>query len=254
MKTITLLICTFLLSTINPIHAQEYLNLKQDEVIYDVDVIVFARQLAQPEKDTIKSKSSIKTDDVLTLMPWDKETPLMQYPQITDRPENADENWQVPIEEQALPVQVLSWIVLSNSMNHPMINKLETNPALKPLYRQKWRQPATSFTDPQYVEISNSPIIMDDQFNPAFGGENTSQVTELKDDYSIDGQMAFSKQRFTHLHLKMNLYRQNINAEQIVYEISQQKRVELDEWQYFDHQQFGVIAKVTAVSLKEENE
>lgn len=255
MNTMTKLLCVILLCTSLSPDAQEYLNLKQDDVIYDVDVIVFARQLAQPDAEAIKNANAIKSEDVLQLETWDGETELLQYPPIEIKPENSDENWQVPIDaEEALPVNVLSWIVLTNSMTHPIINRLEANPTIKPLFRQKWRQPATAFTDPQYVEVSSLEETEEPTLTNTNRMENLIEEQPMIDDFSIDGQVAFSKQRFTHLHIKMNLYRQNINAEQIVYEISQQKRIELDEWQYFDHQQFGIIAKVTAINLKQNNE
>ncbi len=231
------------------ISAQEYLNLKQDGVIYDVDVVVFARNLAQPDAESIKQAASVKTENVLNLMPWDGETELMKYPQISQPQNGQDDEWQVPIEERAAPVRVLSWLILSNSLNHPIINRLNANPTFKTIYRQKWRQPATSFSNPKYVEVSNLPSNSVDHLGSDFNNNGFGTVN-LHDDFSIDGQVAFSKQRFTHLHVKMNLFRQNQNNEQISYEISQKKRIELGQWQYFDHQQFGILAKVTAVSLK----
>jgi hypothetical protein len=33
--------------------------------------------------------------------------------------------------------------------------------------------------------------------------------------------------------------------------MDQKSRIELNEWQYFDHQQFGVLVKVSPIAIKE---
>jgi hypothetical protein len=243
--------------------AQQYLEMRQDELIYDIDVVVFARQLSQPSAESINNQASVKTEDVFKLPVWDGEQDLLQYPAPIEPPSDS-----VPIENQANPVNVLSDMVLTNSMNHPIIDRLKVNPTYKPIYRQKWRQLPSAFLNPQYIEVSNlmpteananNELNQSDmsQSNISPADLNRSSLiqpdvfmADLIADYSVDGQVAFSEQRFTHLHVKMNLYRINAEAEQIVYELSQQKRIELDQWQYFDHQQFGVLAKVTAVKLE----
>ena len=145
-------------------------------------------------------------------------------------------------------------------MDHPIVNRLSANPTFKPLYRQKWRQVPSQFTQPKYIEVSNLPQnIQTNNFNTngfnnnSFNSNGANIITYGEvHDYKVDGQMAFSMQRYTHLHVKMNLFRNSSDGDQIIYELSQQKRIELGQWQYFDHQQFGVLAKVTAVKLDQE--
>lgn len=233
--------------------AQEYIRVTDDEVIYDVEVIVFSRQLLQPEAETMNNALSVKTEDVLILPQWDREIPLVVD---IESPTSSDSEWEVPLNEEKEKQQkdVLSWIILENEMNHPIIDKLRSNPTINPLFRQKWRQPASAFLQPQYVEISQLDTKEELTNDVNFLTQSNMIKDNIYTDNSIDGQVAFSEQRFTHLHIKMNLFRINDLGEQIVYKIAQQKRIELDEWQYFDHQQMGVLAKVTAVNFSLENE
>ncbi len=228
--------------------AQEYLQLNQDEVVYDVDVVVFARRLAQPSTETFNNAPLVDTETSRTLELWDQAMPLFIYQEPKTAVEEPTEDWQVPIDEQPQWVDVLSWIMMTNTMDHPVIERLEVNPNLKPLMHQKWRQPATDFLQPEYVKLSlieaTEQPVEDDASMPTL-----FPTKSLQPEYTINGQMAFSKQRFTHLHVKMNLFRINAEGEQIIHRIAQQKRVEMGEWQYFDHQQFDVLAKVTAVEL-----
>ena len=248
MNKITAITAILLAQFVTDALAQEYLNLQQDDVIYDVDVIVFARQLSQPVLESINNKASVKTADVLVLPVWDREQDLFQFPEISEPPIDS-----VPIDNQANPVRVLSDVILSSSMEHPLVDRLSANPTFKPIIRQQWRQAPSAFLNPRYIEVSNIVVsnqTQDDDDDMRF---NHIMPDENIPDYSVDGQVAFSEQRFTHLHVKMNLFRVNSEGEQIVYELSQQKRIELDEWQYFDHQQFGVLAKVTAVPLNNQD-
>lgn len=247
----TLFGCKFITTNVS---AQQYLDMKQDAHIYDVDVVVFARRLSQPTTELINNKASVKGEDVLVLQPWDGEQSLLQYPQATELPNNT-----VPIENQAKPVKVLSNVILSTSMNHPIINRLVANPTFKPIYRQKWRQAPSAFLKPQYIEVSTLPVNTQNQghsvnsqtLNNNYSNQSNFVIHDKLADYTIDGQVAFSSQRYMHLHVKMNLFRINIDGQKVVYELSQQKRIDLDQWQYFDHQQFGILAKVTAVKLNE---
>lgn len=259
-------------------NAQEYLRLKQDDVVYDVDVVVFARRLAQPSAETFNNAPLLTDPERRFLTPWDPDWPLLNFP-VPEPPENAaktEDEWQVPIEEKPKEVDALVWVAFASNPNHPVLQRLSVNPNLKPLLHQQWRQPATAFLQPEYVAVTTLPQSAADATeesnfgnngdfneghtdepltNPSvdhtFGSLNDFFATpQPKPDYSVDGQVAFSKQRFTHLHVKMNLFRINETGEPIVHAISQQRQVELGEWQYFDHQQFGILAKVTAVSLK----
>lgn len=247
-----LIITLILISSSGVTDSQEYLRMSQNEVVYDVDVIVFSRQLSQPSAESMNNAESVKTIDVKSLPRWDRNTPLIKF--IEPPKVASDSEWEVPLKEQVKQADVLSWVVLDTSMNNAIINKLNNNPTIKPIFHQKWRQPASDFLKPQYVEISH---LVAQTINPndlPQQPQNMFIQNEIYADNSIDGQVAFSKQRYTHLHVKMNLYRVNAEGEQIIYEISQQKRINLGEWQYFDHQQMGVLAKVTAVELRPEGE
>ena len=232
--------------------AQEYLKLQQDGVIYDVDVVVFARLLSQPSAININNKPINKSENLMTLPEWDRQQPLLVYPEPVS--ENSAE-WQLPLSEQPKHVDVLSWVILDQSMNHAIVDRLQANPGIKPLFHRKWRQPPSPFTQPQFVEVSTLPVTseslpsdqVDDMERQYF---NRQVQTPLVADYSIDGQVAFSKRKFSHLHVNMNLYRQNTEGETIIYRIAQQRQIEIGEWQYFDHPQFGVLAKVTQVKLE----
>ncbi|MCF6320052.1 MAG: peptidoglycan binding protein CsiV, partial [Proteobacteria bacterium] len=240
LRLIILMTCCAITSAVA---AQQYLDLRQDGYIYDVDVVVFTRVLSQPTAESINNKALVKSEDVLVLPFWDRQQDLFQYPEVAEPPSDS-----VPIENQANPVRVLSDVILSTSMDHAIVNRLKVNPSFTPVYRQKWRQVPSAFLHPKYIEVSNlnqSQPIGGNKLNPS-----NFIVNETLPDYSIDGQVAFSRQRYSHLHVKMNLFRVNSEGDQIIYELSQQKRINLGRWQYFDHQQFGVLAKVTSIKLK----
>lgn len=256
-QSIVILICSSLISS--AVNAQQYLNMRQDGRIYDVDVVVFARQLSQPDAKSLIKKPLVKNQDVVTLPLWDGQQKLFQYPEVAAPPDNS-----VPIENQANPVRVLNDVILSTSMDHAIVNRLKVNPTYRPIYRQQWRQMPSSFRNPRYIEVSSlshqnnqaaaRPM---DRFNEL--NEEDSEVRSefsmktTVPDFSIDGQVAFSSQAYNHLHVKMNLFRVDSMGQQITYQLSQQKRITLNQWQYFDHQQFGVLAKVTPVSLRKED-
>ncbi len=65
------------------------------------------------------------------LPPWDRGQDLFQYPEVVEQSINS-----VPIENQANPIKVLSDVILSNSMNDAIVNRLSANPTYKPIYRQ----------------------------------------------------------------------------------------------------------------------
>jgi len=220
----------------------------------------------------------VVTEDRRYLKLWAPEWPLLNHPEVAPQPDETkdDETRQVHIEEQPHEADALEWMAFPSNAAPTVMRRLPANLTLKPLLHRKWRQPATAFLNPEYVAVTSLPWtpepaaeLGDDPANAAMT-ESTSSNEPLNPlaeyfpqktthpDYSIDGQVAFSQQRFTHLHVKMNLFRINEAGESIVHAISQQRRVNMGEWQYFDHQQFGVLAKVTEVSLQppenEENE
>ncbi len=259
-------------------HAQEYIHLTDDNLAYDVDVVVFARNLSQPSATTMTNRFLDIDLASIPLLKNNDDLPLFK-PLIPENPAessegsilevNEDDNWQVPLSEQNNDTQALVWLLLNQNSRHPIIERLNINPSINPLFHQQWRQPATDFLAPEYIaissikpaeelfyEVGDEPI---DPINEPF--ETTSASTEDNDDtsitenqpvmsfpdFSFDGMVSFSKQRYTHFTVKMNFYRQDAEGQQLIYNINQKTRIELGQWQYFDHQQFGVIVKVVAV-------
>ena len=270
MKILTILLTSAALMA----QAQEYLRLTQKDSLYDVEVLVFARQYAQPDASLLKAAEHIKPEPTRVLEPLISEDMLLfalvETKTITEPQEGDD--WQVPINEAAVAIDALAWFVIDDSMESAVIDKLNDNPTIKPLLRKKWRQPATDFLSPEYVSVSTSSAIIDDS-NLAFEvdspvGIGSNQLTtedsenvmidissefstpDQPDDYAIDGQLAFSKQKFNHIHVIMNMFRYDVNHELITYQINQKSRIQLGEWQYFDHQQFGVMVKVNEIKLE----
>ncbi len=256
--------------------AGDYLRLHNQQVVYDVDVVVFARQLSQPAAESINNAALVDSAAAKILPDWDQQTPLFRQPE-TINSDPSDETWQVPLESEQVMVDALAWLNLDRSMDHGVIKRLQSNPIITPLLHNKWRQPATPFLEPEYVRLSSFDLVRpellpatDEAASPepevvtdeSLTANNTNALNpydqyfdpepSLVSDYSVDGMLAFSKQKFTHLHVKLNYYRVNAAGEQIIYAISQQKRIKLGTWQYFDHQQFGVLAKVTAVKPEAE--
>lgn len=261
------------------VDAQEYMTLTDDDLAYDVEIIVFARNLSQPNLSIVVNRSTepvqltkplfINTED----LPLFEETPQIEIDELS---ELTDKNLQVPLGDDEVNMQALVWLFISQNMNHPIIERLNNNPTIKPLFHQKWRQPATEFLAPEYVAVSsirsnhelwvNVPESEENQANNSI--QNTAiQIdliqnhttydneympiddftVEVHPDFSFDGVVSFSKQRFNHLQVVMNFYRIDTEGQQLVYSINQKNRIEIGQWQYFDHQQFGVLAKVVTV-------
>ena len=262
----------FILLTFNLgwVDAQEYLQLTDDELAYDVEIIVFGRNLDQRSSTSLNNRSTELNQLTQSLFENTENLPLFKptekvLPEESTQPDG--ENWQVPLGDEKVNMMALVWLYISQSMDHPIIDRLNNNPTIKPLFYQKWRQPATAFLSPEYVSVTGiknkvESLIEEpaNQINnvTTFDQGNVFQNNELAQarvhaDFSFDGVVSFSKQRFTHFQVKMNYFRLDNEGHQLIYNMDQKTRIELAQWQYFDHQQFGVLAKVVAVeSLKNE--
>lgn len=234
-----------MLLTVSSSHAQEYLRLTQDSLIYDVEVIVFGRLLSQPVANTIKTKSLILADELKQLSTLEDDTLELIKPVTggASTQVGGNDNWQVPVSDNKGLVDVLSWFKFPTTMNHPVVNRLQNNPTIKPLDYQKWRQPATSFLNPDFVYLTSN------HFETA--EDIVLNQDLLPNDFEFSGQIAYSKQKFDHVQIKMNYYRNDDLGHSITYIMDQKSRIELNEWQYFDHQQFGVLVKVSPIAIKE---
>jgi hypothetical protein len=269
-----------LLTTGSAVTAQEYHLITDEAPVYDVEVIVFARLLGQPDAGSLNSRTVSLDVPYRLLTELDESWPLFAWQQpeikaITNTGGEAD-NWQVPIEEAEPETEALVWFRYPGNATHPVTQRLAANPGLQPLWQQKWRQPATPFLAPEYVHVSSiwvPPVEPDelsepaDQFtepSPLLSSVNANEETLMTDevepmysepqypDFTFDGAVAFSEQRFTHIQVRMNFYRQDSSGQMITYSMEQKSRITLGEWHYFDHQQFGVLTKVMPVAINPE--
>lgn len=260
---ISLLVASFSAAT------QEYQDLEADNWVYDVEAIVFGRNFSQPDADTLKSRQSSLDVSTRALLSDYEELPLIR--DVVENPsENESGQWQVPLEGERPKKQALIWVLLSEDMNQSVVNKLQTNPTLNPLHYQKWRQPATPFLSPEYVRIPNpqaaeiiveheSPFEEPEAVEAVFSSSTfdeslTDTPHTTQPDFTFEGVVAFSKQQFTHAEVKVNYHRLDQFGETISYTINQKQRIQLGEWQYFDHQQFGVMIKVSKIVTGEDDD
>ncbi|MFC3193289.1 CsiV family protein [Marinicella sediminis] len=281
-------IIPFLVLFTTALPAQEYHLITDETPVYDVEVIVFARLLGQPEASTLNPKPTslelpyreVTAIDESWLMFQPHQTTVLQTDGSTEqRNEQNPEDWQVPMDErqQEPETEALVWVRFAENSEHPVTERLATNPGMAPLMQMKWRQPATPFLNPEFVRVSSvwEPTAQEQLITDAYGDQTNrvepgynvdesdlSGTTDLSTpaattyaDYAFDGAVAFSEQRFTHIQVKMNFYRQDNNGQQLTYSIDQKSRIRLGEWHYFDHQQFGILTKVIQVDIEpQENE
>jgi hypothetical protein len=254
--------------------AQNYIQRTAEEPVYDVEVIVFGHHLAQPSVETVKQAAVYDQQAAVDVdfLPDNEDWPIIKSPpdEPVDRQpaasadstssENSNDNaeWQVPLNEEPTEYEVLVWYLKSNQLNSPVVNLLAKNPKFKPLIRQNWRQPATPFNQPLYVKLNSHPEESsdntEDQEPTLTQQQDFSFIQDDKpavSDFQINGQVALSQGRFTHLHIKFNYYRINQDNDVVIYASKQQRQINLDEWQYFDHPQFGVLIKVTDIKAEE---
>ena len=227
-------------------YSKEYQLLQSGQWVYDVEVVVLGRQLAQPDALSINNRTTDLDVPVHNLLIDYEGLPLLES--LPEDSPDADK-WQVPIEGDQPKQQALVWVLLQKGMNHPVIRILQNNPSIRPLIFQKWRQPATRFLSPEYVAVStiNKPKVT---IENDFVFNTNVQEEKIYADYSFEGVVAYSKQKFNHVTVKMNFYRHDPFGQIISYAIDQKQRIKLAEWQYFDHQQFGVMVKVTPISIE----
>ena len=116
-------------------------------------------------------------------------------------------------------------------------NKLSKNQNFTPLLHRAWRQPVTTFENPQYVNLTTVNL-----------PENESIENILLPDLSLVGKVALSKGRYTHFGHKLNFIRQTNNdndRNNMVFSINERKQVKSEEMHYFDNAWFGTIVKIT---------
>ncbi|WP_395375431.1 CsiV family protein [Marinicella sp. W31] len=234
-----------LLFLATPAFAASYISVENGKGVYDVEIIVFTRLQPQPPAKTIANAQFINLDGAVLVEPRlpDQEVYINQTQENT-------EQWNVPVEEQSQTGQALVWYETDDSKKmHGVLQKLQQSQEYQPLLHKLWRQPFTPFNNPQYVIMDeiyqlNSP--MDDE--PISVLETFSPLQNITDK-TLHGKIALSRGRFSHLHVKMNLVRVNLNDERIVYAIDETRQIQLNQLNYFDHREFGVLIQVRETQL-----
>ncbi len=246
-----------LLSLAIPAQAANYLSLASGLRLYDVEIIVFDRDLPQLNSHQVSQKPVLDLTELNAMEPADPELPRVKSSAQDVNGQN-DDQWQVPLNDQGRNVEALAWFAISNNGNSsPVFNRINSHPQMQALFYQKWRQPATPYTRPGYVKISNWPedampneSETTDTMDTFVGSlHETEKTITPKSDGTFRGQVAFSKRRFHHAHVNMNLFKQGADGEMITHNIKQNTQIDLGKWQYFDHQQFGIMMKVTPAQL-----
>ena len=246
----------FLLLAIQTSQAANYLPLSSGIQLYDIEVVIFARQLSQPDSFQISNREEVDLTDLNAMQTAEEDMAWLIEAEKTDQ---EDDQWQVPIDEKETSnAQALAWFAFNDlPSNNAVYNKLAAHPNMRALFYQKWRQPATPYRNPGFVKISNwsedtrTDEIDEESNNSTLVGfsyqnnEESIPAEPVKPDFTVRGKVAFSKQRFQHGHVDINLYRDSIDGETIIYRLDQNTQIDLDKWQYFDHPQFGVMLKVT---------
>lgn len=236
---------------VTQVQAANYLSLASGLRLYDVEVILFDRGFPQRNSDQVSEKPALDLSELNAMEPADP-----NLPRVKSHAKENDEQWQVPLNDQGSNVEALAWFAISNNGNsNPVFKKINSHPQIQALFYQKWRQPATPYTRPGYIKISNWPEDSRDQeeqsnTNTFVGGlySDEPQVSAKKDG-TFRGQVAFSKKRFHHAHVNVNLFKEGADGRLITHNIKQNTQIDLGKWQYFDHQEFGVLMRVTRAQL-----
>jgi len=239
MKILLLLLLTL------PVFAADYITVENGKGVYDVEVIVFTRLQPQPPAKTIANAEFFSLDGAVVVEPR-----LFEEAIYIDQSTENTEKWNVPVEEQNQIGEALVWYQTDDTKKmYGIWQKLQQSSEYQPLLHKLWRQPFTPFSNPQYVimdeiyEINNP---MSDE--PSSVLEFYSPLQNIQDQ-TLHGKVALSRGRFSHLHVKMNLVRVNLNEERIVYAIDESRQIQLNELQYFDHREFGVLIQVKDTQL-----
>lgn len=235
------LICLLFLS--GWVEAANYITIDNGNSLYDVQLIVFARNLPQPLSEQHGNKAWVDTSQLNAMLPVDDDIPLVQP--LPQQHSETKQPLQIPLQDQQ-PLKALAWFALENNPQLlQMVKKIDLQSNMKTLFFQTWRQPATPYHKPGYIKISNLPT------EPL----PTTDPAELKQpDFTVQGKIAFSKRRYSHGHVALNLLRYNNNEQPIIYRLLQKSQLKLDQWQYFDHRQFGVLMKVNKANFNQPQE
>ncbi len=243
-----IIITLLLLSTHT--YAANYVSLSSGNTLYDIEVIVFARELPQPNSFEVSNQVELNLKELNVMEAANSDMPLFKSANTIEE----STEWQVPLNEKNAHTEALAWFAFDDlPTNNPVYNKIDNHPQLRALFYQKWRQPATPYRNPGYVKISNWP---EDMYTPEdeatlehmttdFTDDTTTKIS--KSDYTFRGKIAFSMQKFYHGHINVDLYRMGQDDQLILYNINQSSQINIGQWQYFDHQQFGVLMKVSTM-------
>lgn len=229
-------------------NAANYITIDNGNALYDIQLIVFARNLPQPQGQQQAEQTWIDTTQLNPMLPVSASTPLTKplSPAST-----AKQQLQVPMQDGQQPFKALAWFALKNDPQLlQMVKKINRQNNMRTLLFQTWRQPATPYQKPGYIKISNTVDEPTSTPNSFGDGLNERRLP----DFTTQGKVAFSKRRYAHGHVAINLLRYNEQNEPILYRIQQKDQIKLNQWQYFDHQQFGVLMKVNKVNFNSKQE
>lgn len=236
MKILLILLLAF------PAYAAKYINVKNGHGVYDIEVIVFSRTLPQPPLSTISNKALFNLESALIVEPKSPQDRIY----IT-RKTDPQEKWEAPVDTQISGKALVWYEPQSNKKMAGIWNKLSQSSEYLPLLHKHWRQPLTSFKNPKYVVLDQINIsLYDSSTNTGLSEEQPIQ----SNNYSLHGKIALSQGRFTHLHVKVNLLRNNLNNESIIYAINEKRQIQFNQLNYFDHKEFGVIILVSKTNLE----
>jgi hypothetical protein len=227
----------------------------EEDKVYDVEIIIFAYDTPLPDATTYKNSTLVNTEGSLVLEYKPEDYSFVQEIQHAD-----SEELTLPIDGDSNDSQALIWFKHDDSFLKlkDLWEKLDKSPSTRPLLHQAWRQTASEFGNPSYVNLieteeSNDDAINDNRIDDSLDDEFTSEV--LTDDL-LNGKVALSKGRYLHFGHKLNLQRTYQKLDEIKamsFSLLERKQVKTDELNYFDNPWFGSIVKVTLYT-GEENE
>ncbi|GAB4180793.1 MAG: hypothetical protein Tsb002_00040 [Wenzhouxiangellaceae bacterium] len=155
--------------------------------------------------------------------------------------------------------------------------KFSNSGAYQPLLFQRWRQPVSAYRNPlRYrlhdeqmlwrpqqaeTELESDPIAdtaaVDAWNELAADGESVTKADSDPNYYQLDGWLSFSRQRFFHIALELEQrsidpwVEEGLSPVRSDDRIAQNRRIELDRFEYFDTPGLSVLVRITPVPEEE---
>ncbi|MGV6852543.1 MAG: CsiV family protein [bacterium] len=249
----------FALAELNSLAFAQQDDIEKPE-FYQIDLIVFAQdERLRPETPPLPAILPDYSDSIEL-----KPVPVQQTYIFGENNQASNQGYDINfmrIEHQKYRIQNV-W------------DKLIANRNFRPIIYQSWTQQAYPFGKAPSVRIQAEEIIKDDlqqldhnqyQFDNLNSYQNSDQDTLLPTP-EIDGSATFSKGVYLHLNLDIFFAPKSFenselpwsfsqkSDEVIGYHLVQQRRLQTDSLQYYDHQWFGAIAYIHKLIEPEEKE